>query len=336
MEISNFFIGQEVMKLCRRDFLRASAVVAAKMILPDKPASAMGAFGIDNMFSKKLPKRILGKTGREVSIIAFGGIVVMNAEQKVADKVVADSVEAGVNYFDVAPSYGDAELKLAPALKPFRDKVFLACKTTCRDKAGAEKELALSLKRLQTDRLDLYQLHAIADVEKDVQAAFAKGGAMEAFLDARRKGIIKYIGFSAHSPAAAIAAMEKFNFDTIMYPVNFICQFNNDFSDEVIAKAKEQNMGIIAIKAIAKTAWQPGEDRTKYPKVWYKPIDEEDIAQQALSWTLAHGVSTTIPPCEESLYRLLLKLAPQCGKLSKEQLDALTQYAANYQPIFTG
>ena len=258
----------------------------------------------------------------------------MNAEQKHADEVVAEAVAAGVNYFDVAPSYGDAELKLGPALKPFRDKVFLACKTTERNKAGAEKELHLSLKQLQTDHFDLYQLHAITDVEKDVEAAFAKGGAMEAILDAQRKGLIKHIGFSAHTPAAAIAAMDRFDFDTIMYPVNFVCQFDSDFSGEVLTKAKKKNMGIIAIKSIAKTKWQPGKDRSKYPKCWYEPIDEEQLAQKALSWTFDQDVSTNIPPGDESLFRMALKLAPDCKPLSKEQLDSLAQYANSLKGFF--
>ena len=258
----------------------------------------------------------------------------MNAEQKHADEVVAEAVAAGVNYFDVAPSYGDAELKLGPALKPFRDKVFLACKTTERNKAGAEKELHLSLKQLQTDHFDLYQLHAITDVEKDVEAAFAKGGAMEAILDAQRKGLIKHIGFSAHTPAAAIAAMDRFDFDTIMYPVNFLCQFNSDFSDEVIAKAKSKDMGIVSLKAIAKTNWQDGDDCKKYPNIWYKPIDEEQLAQKAMSWTLEQGVSTIVPPGDETLFRMALKLAPQCEQLSQEQLSSLTQYADKHTAIF--
>ena len=294
----------------------------------------MSVLGIDNMFSKKLTERTLGKTGRKVSIIAFGGIVVMGVEQRDADKVVSDAVAAGVNYFDVAPSYGDAELKLGPALKPFRDNVFLACKTTCRDKAGAEEELHLSLKRLQTDHFDLYQHHAITDIKKDVETIFAKDGAMETFLQARDKGLIKHIGFTAHSPAVALAAMDRFDFDTIMYPVNFICQFNSGISDEVIAKAKKRDMGIIAIKAIAKTGWQRDKDSKKYPNCWYEPIDDTNLAQKALSWTLAQDVSTTIPPGDESLFRMALKLVPQCGQLSKEQLNTLAQYAGGFKGIF--
>ena len=142
---------------------------------------------------KQLAKRKLGKTGRKVSIIGLGGCTYMYATQKVADKLVQNSIACGVDYFDVAPSYHEAELRLGPALKPYRDKVFLACKSTKRDRDGIQKEMEASFERLKTDHFELYQLHAINEVEKDVNASFAKGGAMEAILKAREQGKIKYI-----------------------------------------------------------------------------------------------------------------------------------------------
>ncbi|MFA6176712.1 MAG: aldo/keto reductase, partial [Phycisphaerae bacterium] len=136
-----------------------------------------------------LPKRPLGKTGFNVSIIGMGGIVVMNETSDHAGQIVSDAVEKGVNYFDVAPSYGDAELKLGPALKPFRKDVYLACKTGNRTYSGAMEELEKSLKNLQTDYFDVYQLHGLIDVEKDVKAALAKDGAIKAFVEAKKNGI---------------------------------------------------------------------------------------------------------------------------------------------------
>ena len=109
---------------------------------------------------------------------------------------------------------------------------------------------------LQTDHFDLYQLHAISDVEKDVQAVLAKGGAMEAILEAKKQGKLKYIGFSAHTSEAALAAMREFDFDTILYPVNFACHFRNEFDTEVLAEAKKRDMGILAIKAMARRPWR--------------------------------------------------------------------------------
>ena len=284
---------------------------------------------------QKIPKRLLGKTGRKLSVIGFGGIVVMNAEPKHAEEVVAEAVEKGINYFDVAPSYGDAELKLGPALKPFRDKCFLACKTGRRDRAGAKEELDNSLKNLKTDHFDLYQLHAVSDVEKDVKAALAKDGAIQTFLDARKQGKINLIGFSAHSPQAALAAMREFDFDTILYPVNFCCHFQGNFDQEVLAGAKKRNMGILALKAMARQKWQDDEDRKAYPKCWYEPISEPEIASLALRWTLSQGVTAAIPPGEEQLFRMALAIAATYKGLSADELSRLEKLSVDLQHILS-
>lgn len=321
------------MKWKRREFLKIASAAAAKVLLFRNTSFAM-AKKMSKQNLNNFPMRTLGRTGERVSIIAFGGIVVMNAEPKVAAKVVADSVERGINYFDVAPLYGDAESKLGPVLKPYRKKVFLACKTICRDKKGAEKELQNSLKLLQTDHFDLYQLHGIADVEKDVKAALSKDGAIQAFIEARKQGIIRYIGFSAHSPQAALAAMKAFEFDTVMYPVNFVCHYNSNFETDVLVEAKKQNLGILGIKAMARQTWQNEEDKKNYPKCWYEPIDEPDLAQKALSWSLAQGITVVIPPGDEKLYRMALDLAPKVKPLTEAQLAQMKSFATEQNPIF--
>jgi aryl-alcohol dehydrogenase-like predicted oxidoreductase len=316
----------------RRDFLKAVGASAAGILLsgccsPEKGGKAS--------CGDRFPKRTLGRTGERVSIIAFGGIVVRDAEPAHAAKVVAEAVEKGINYFDVAPQYGDAQQKLGPALKPYRDGVFLACKTLRRDRQRAAEELRDSLRKLETDHFDLYQLHAITDVEKDVKAALGKGGAMEAILEAKKQGLIRYIGFSAHSPQAALAAMREFDFDTAMYPVSFVLHYTSGFETEVLAEAKSKNMGVIALKALARQRWQEKKGRERWPKCWYEPIVERGLARKSLSWTLAQGVSTTIPPGEEELYRLAVELAPDCRKPTADELSELERIAAASQPIFS-
>lgn len=319
------------MKCGRREFLKAAGKSAA---------GALFSYGMLGMGCKErpgevvraYPKRILGKTGEQVSMIAFGGIVVKDAEPAHAAQVVREAVAGGINYFDVAPTYGDAEVKLGPALKPYRDKVFLACKTQKRDKRGAELELRESLSRLETDRFDLYQLHAITDVEKDVKAALGKGGAMETILAAKRQGMIRYIGFSAHSAEAALAAMRGFEFDTAMYPINFACHYNSGFETEVLAEARGQGMGVIALKAMAKQRWQGPK---RYGKCWYEPIDERELARKALSWTLAQGVSVAIPPGEEALWRMAVELGPECIEPTSGELAELQQIASGCEAVFS-
>lgn len=258
----------------------------------------------------------------------------MNAEPEHAKKVVAEAVEKGINYFDVAPTYGDAELKLGPALEPFRDKCFLACKTTKRDKAGAKEELDNSLKNLRTDYLDLYQLHAITDVEKDVKAALGKNGAIQTFIEARKAGIIRYLGFSAHSDEAALMAMNEFDFDTILYPINFCTHYKGKFDQEVLVEAKKRKMGILALKAMARQKWKDQDKKKQYPKCWYEPITEQELARKALAWTLSQGATAILPPGDENLFRIAMNIGPSLAKIGKPQNTELKNLSAELDPLF--
>lgn len=306
------------MGMKRRDFLQG---VTGMML---GGAAAMGA-GNGN-----IPHRKLGKTGMEVSAIAMGGIVVMNMTQKDADGMVRWAYDNGVTYFDVAPTYGDAEERLGPALKGLRDKIFLACKTEKRDRQGAADALHQSLKRLQTDYFDLYQLHALKTLD-DVEKAFAPDGAMAAFLKAREKGLIRFIGFSAHSEEAALAALERFPFDTVMFPINFVCLLKNGFGQKVISKAQEVRAGIIAIKGMAKT-YQSGE--RKIPKCWYEPVDGLGEGRLALNFTLSQPIAVMVPPGNEKLFQMAVQFAKHYRPPSNEELDTLKRIVQPLTPLF--
>ncbi len=191
---------------------------------------------------RPIPKQRYGRTKEKLSIIGFGGMVVKDVTPKEAANFVAEAVDRGVNYFDVAPFYGNAQRRLGPALKPYRQKCFLACKTLERDAAGAAKELKESLKLLQTDHFDLYQLHALTDVE-EVEQAFGPGGAMETILKAKEDGKIRYIGFSAHSEEAAHAALDRFDFDSILFPLSFPTWIGANFGPSVYQAGEENRNG---------------------------------------------------------------------------------------------
>lgn len=310
--------------------MRASAAGAGAFYLSGESLAESRSASREEL----LPRRVLGKTGEKLSIIGFGGMVVAGVKQADADAVVARSVEKGINYFDVAPGYGDAEVKLGPALKPFRKDVFLACKTAERDKEGAEKELHRSLKRLQTDHFDLYQLHNLDDLEDDAKKALSKDGAIQTFIKAREMGLVKYLGFSAHSAEAALLAMREFDFDSIMYPINFCCHYQGKFSQEVLSEAKKRGMGIIAIKAMAKQAWQREEDEEKHPKCWYEPIVDPFLAEDALEWTLSQGVTAAIPPSDENLFKLALQIGPHIRPITDEGTEKLKRLSAGLEPLF--
>ena len=279
-----------------------------------------------------LPKRILGRTGEKLSILGFGGLIVANIDQAEAGNRVARAIDQGCNYFDVAPTYRDAEKILGPALEPYRTKCFLACKTQKRDAAGAEEELHASLKNLRTDHFDLYQLHAISSVEQ-VEKAFGPGGAMETFIKAREKGLVRYLGFSAHSQEAALLAMEKFDFDTILIPVNFVCWFQGNFGPAALAKAREKEMGILALKGLAYTKVPEGGTKP-YDKTWYVPIEDEALGDLALKWTYSQGVTAAIPPGEYKFWDMAVGIAQNIVEPTGEQATQLEKASEGVVPLF--
>lgn len=285
-----------------------------------------------------IPKRKYGTTDQMLSVIGFGGIVLMGHEQNEANRIVAEAYEKGINYYDVAPSYGntEAERKLGSALEPYRKNVFLACKTTRRSYEEAREEFEGSLKRLRTDHFDLYQLHAITDVEKDVNAAFADDGVMKLLLEEKKKGRIRYLGFSAHSQAAALAAIERYDFDSTLFPVNFAGYLKGQFSPEVMQKAHEKEMAILALKMLARQrAPQDDPARKEYPKCWYQPITDPDEAKLAMAFTFSQPVTAAIPPGDVRLFRMAMDLIVDMKPITEKQMEKLEEWAADLNPIFS-
>ena len=246
----------------RREFLKQAAVTAASVAASSQLKAKTPA--------NPIPKRGLGRTGEQLSVIAFGGIVVMNETTGEASNIVAEAVDRGVNYFDVAPSYGNAQERLGPALAPFRKNCFLACKTDGRMKDDSRTQLEESLRMLKTDHVDLYQFHALTKMT-DLDKVLGPGGAMETMEAAKKEGKIRYIGFSVHSAETAVAAMDRYPFDTILFPLNFVLYTQAGFGPQILKKAQEKKMGILALKSMAKTVW-PADERQNHPepKCWYK------------------------------------------------------------------
>lgn len=315
------------MKFSRRRFLKGSAGAAAAGMAG---ASGSGRAGDDT----PLARRPLGETGEKLSIVGLGGLVVAGVTQKHANNVVAKAYDNGVNYYDVAPTYGNAEQLLGPALKPYRDKAFLACKTQKRDAKGAREELENSLRHLKTDHVDLYQLHAIRDVEKDVKKAFAPGGAMETFLKAREEGKVRYLGFSAHSAEAALTALKEFRFDTILYPVNYTCHFQGQFDQRVVKAARERGAAVLCLKGLCRQRRKRGQERV-YDKCWYEPITDEKESDMAFRWTLSQPVTAAVPPAAEPLFWRGLEIGQQFTPVTEEETDRLRKMTKGLRPLFT-
>jgi len=312
----------------RRNFIKTTA--GAVPLLSLFPADLAGM--IRENPPGKIERRSLGKTGEKLSMLGFGGIVVMDATPQQAASRVSEAIDYGINYFDVAPSYGDAEIKLGPALQPYRKDVFLACKTTERSKEGARKELEQSLKRLKTDHLDLYQLHAVTTLD-DVKQIFAPGGAMETFLAARNEGKVRFLGFSAHSVEAANALMDHHDFDTILFPVNYTTWYAGNFGPQVLERAHSKQMGILALKAMAKSPYPEGTTN-KVPKCWYQPLTDPEDALMGLRFTLSHPVTAALPPGNEDLFKMALELSSRIKPLSAEEIKMMKEKGKAGTPIF--
>lgn len=262
----------------------------------------------------------------------------MDETPEAAANHVARAFDRGVNYFDVAPTYGNAQERLGPALEPYRNRCFLACKTERRDAAGAEQHLHDSLKKLRTDHLDLYQMHAIS-TQEDIDQAFGPGGAMETFVKARQAGKVRFLGFSAHSELAAHAALDRFAFDTILFPFNFATWLREGFGPSVHKRAREKNMGILALKTLAWRKW-PAEVAAKpdhpWRKCWYEPLTETDKMRLAMRFTLNLPVTAALPPGEAEIYWRALDIAQseELKPLEEAELARLREVAGPIEPVF--
>ena len=277
--------------------------------------------------------RKLGRTDLEISLLSFGGIMLNNTPQKEADKIVAEAVERGVNLFDVGPTYGNAQNKLGPALESYRDNVVLTCKTEPgQTKEQVRKDIENSLKLLKTDHFDVYQLHEVTD-ESALDKALAPGGALEAIQEARDEGLVDYIGFSAHKEWAALKLMDSFDFDTVMFPINWNYWYNFNQGKKVIKKARETDKGIIAIKGLAQRRWKDGEKRGGYA-TWYKPLfDNQELAELALKFTLSQDVDTAVSPGDQRmLFKGLDIIEDNEGSLdiSDRELDRLKEFTKTH------
>jgi aryl-alcohol dehydrogenase-like predicted oxidoreductase len=282
---------------------------------------------------KPLPRRRY-KDDVDLSVIGFGGIILLGMSQREANAAVAEAVGCGVNYFDVAPSYGrgEAEEALGLALASERKKVFLACKTMEREARGAGADLTRSLKRLRTDHLDLYQFHAVTK-ENEVERIFAAGGAIETVVRARDEGKVRYIGFSAHSEAAAFAMMDRFSFDSVLFPFNLVCYAQGRFGPAVMERAKKEGVSRLALKMLARGPWPEGVTKA-YPNTWYQPIDDPGGARVAVRFTLSEDVTAAIPPGDIRLFRLAVAMAGEFSLLAAEEREQILAETARMTPLF--
>ena len=279
-----------------------------------------------------MEKRKFGRTEEKLSVIGFGGIIVMQETAKDASRLVSMAIDRGINYFDVAPEYGNAQEILGQALKPYRKNIFLACKTLERTGKESKKELRDSLKKLKTDYFDLYQFHAVTTME-EVNQIISPGGALETFIEAKEKGLVKYLGFTAHSEEAALAMIDVYDFVSMLFPFNWVLWFKHNFGPKVLNKAREKGMGILALKALAKRALKKGEE-TRWEKCWYVPSDNYEEASPGLRFTLSLPVTSAVSPSHAELLWLSCDIADNFKPVTADEISILKEKSRNIYTIF--
>jgi aryl-alcohol dehydrogenase-like predicted oxidoreductase len=235
-----------------------------------------------------IPLLPFGRTGHQSTRIIFGAAALSRVPQDVADRALDVLVEHNINHIDVAASYGDAELRVAPWLKRYPDRFFLATKTGKRRADEAREELHRSLERLQVDHVDLWQLHNLSDpIEWDT--ALSHGGAIDAAKDALQQGLVKAVGVTGHGAQIAAThrrSLQRFDFDSVLLPYNFTTvqssYYANNF-DALQATCQERN---VAVQTIKSAAYRPWMGRPHSASTWYQPLEDQSDIDQAVHWAL--------------------------------------------------
>ena len=280
--------------------------------------------------------RPLGRTGHRSTVAIFGGAAFGGLKQEKADAVMEMIIAHGVNHIDVAPSYGDAELRLGPWMPRERNRFFLGCKTTEQTRVGAAAELRRSLERLQTDRFDLHQLHGVTTME-ELDKVTGSGGGLEALIEARDEGLTKFIGITGHgvnAPEVFLEALRRFDFDTVLFPINFV-QFTNSVyrknAEELLRQCRAKNVGTMIIKSITKGPW--GERKPTH-HTWYEPFTDHEAIQDCVNFVLSLDVTGLCTTSDANLLRIVLDACENFTPFSEEGREALVEKVAGIQPLF--
>ena len=277
-----------------------------------------------------------GRTGHHSTRVIFGAAALGAMRQEKADQVLATLLEYGINHIDTAASYGDAELRIGPWMEQHRDRFFLASKTGDRTYAGARDSVRRSLERLRVQQIDLIQLHNLVD-EKEWETALGPGGALEALVEARAQGLVRFIGVTGHGTRVAAMhrrSLERFPFDAVLLPYNFtmmsMAEYAADF-EALVATCRERGVAVQTIKAVARRRWQ---DDTQRRFSWYEPLKDADAIRRAVRFVLSRSELFLNSSSDAILLRTILDAATEASAApSAEDLEAdVSRYAM--QPLF--
>ena len=283
-----------------------------------------------------MEQRRLGRSGHQSSVLIYGAAALAEVDQDTADASVQLALDSGINHFDVAASYGEAELRLGPWMGRIRDRIFLATKTGLRERDDAWAQVNHSLERLQTDRLDLIQVHAVGDLE-ELDKVTGSGGALEAALQAQEQGLVTHVGITGHghqAPSTHLEALRRHPFATVLTPLNAALWQRADYRadyEALVAEVQRQDVGLMTIKTVARRNW-PDPDDTTYA-TWYEPYDEAEKIRAGVSWVLSHPELTGLAtPGDVRLLRHVV--AAEQDRMAVADAEALRLNDGTYSSPF--
>ncbi|HEX5878343.1 MAG TPA: aldo/keto reductase [Actinomycetota bacterium] len=286
-----------------------------------------------------MEQRRLGRLGHQSSVLIYGAAALAEVDQATADASVQLALDAGINHFDVAASYGDAELRLGPWMPDIRGRIFLATKTGLRDREGAWAQINQSLERIQTDHVDLIQVHAVGDLE-ELDLVTRPGGSLEAVVRARDEGLAGAVGITGHghqAPATHLEALRRFPFDTVLTPLNYVLGQNPAYLADyqaLVAEIQAQDAGLMIIKVASRRNWPEGPDGHSYT-TWYEPFDDQERVGAAVAWVLSHPEVTGIAtPGDVRLLPLVIEAERRLGEIGLAEAEQVLGHATDYSSPF--
>ena len=285
-----------------------------------------------------MQQRRLGRLGHQSSVLIYGAAALGEADQDTADASIRLALDAGINHFDVAASYGDAELRLGPWMPEIRDRIFLATKTGLRDRDEAWAQINRSLERLQTDHVDLIQVHAVGDLP-ELDLVTRPGGSLEAVVRAREEGLAGAVGITGHghdAPATHLEALTRFPFDTVLSPINWVLAQDPAYLaayEALVAEVQAQDAGLMIIKSAARRNWPEPVEHTY--TTWYEPFDDQDRITAAVAWVLSHPEVTGIAtPGDVRLLPLVIEAERHLDELTRDEAGTVLARADAYSSPF--
>jgi aryl-alcohol dehydrogenase-like predicted oxidoreductase len=280
-------------------------------------------------------KRKLGKTGQMSTLLTLGGFALSRVKQKEADAGIEMALKAGINRVDVSPLYGEAEARLGSWFRRHGNTFFLGCKTAERTKEGAWDGLKRSLDTLKVDHFDLYQFHMVDNIE-NLNTILGPGGALEAVLEAKKQGLVRFIGITGHHPPLHNEALQRYDFDTVMFPLNRVHAANfsgwNDWR-VLLKTARARDVGVFAIKSVAKRLWEGPQQEEHQYNTWYEPFDEVPEIEKCCRYTLSQDITSAVMPGELKLWPALIAAAERFKPLTVQEQKTVISDVAKYPPL---